>query len=62
MNINTRLSNIEKKLSPSQNIIIRFASGDGTYPEQEDDYSERRKVIVISSPGVDYETLRGWAE
>jgi hypothetical protein len=62
MNINTRLSNIEKKLSPSQNLIVRFANGDGTYPEQEDDRRERRKVIVISSPGVDCETLRGWAK
>lgn len=62
MNINNRLENIEKHLSSGQNLTVRFANGDGTYPEQEDDRREKRKVLVMSSPGVDCETLRRWAE
>lgn len=62
MNINNRLSNIEKNLNDNGDVICRLAGSNGDYLEREDDIRERRQVIIISVLGVSCEVLRRSAE
>ena len=62
MNINKRLSSLEKGLGKSKEVVIRFAGGDGDYPERNEDIKENRNVIIIMAPGYSCEDIRRWAQ
>ena len=53
MNVEKRLSDLEKSFSPPIRIVVRLTDDNGDYPEKEEDMRTGGEVIKIRLPEED---------